>query len=58
MTMFAPIYYPYLALTDSCMHKHFLNRLNDLFSVKSFGSRMTCFWGTDGLKKKVISSWY
>jgi len=27
MTMFAPIYYPYLALIDSCMHMHFLNRI-------------------------------
>jgi len=33
MTMFAPIYYPYLALIDSCTHMHFLNRVE-----------MTCFW--------------
>jgi len=27
MTMFAPIYYPYLALIDSYMRMHFLNRV-------------------------------
>ena len=27
MTMFAPIYYPYLAISDSCMRMHFLNRV-------------------------------
>ena len=27
MTMFAPIYYPYLALIDSYMRMHFLNRI-------------------------------
>ena len=36
MTMFAPIYYPYLALIDPCMHMHFLNRVGWLLFWDKF----------------------
>ena len=34
--MFAPIYYPYLALIDSCMRMHFLNRVGWLVFGDNF----------------------
>ena len=36
MTMFVPIYYPYLALIDSCMRMHFLNRVGWLVFGDNF----------------------
>ena len=45
MTTFVPIYYPYLALIDSCMHIYFLNRLGWLvFWDKFWISRWLVFW--------------
>jgi len=49
MTMFAPIYYPYLALIDSCMHMHFLNRVGWLvFWDKFWISGWLVFWDGGG----------
>jgi len=36
MTMFIPIYYPYLTLIDFCMHMHFLNRIRWLVFLINF----------------------
>ena len=44
--MFVTIYYPYLALIDSCIHMHFLNRVSDLFFGTSFEF---LFFGMDGV---------
>ena len=45
MTMFAPIYFPYLALIDSCMHMHFLNRVRWLvFWDKFWILEWLIFW--------------
>jgi len=49
MTMFAPIYYPYLALIDFCMHMHFLNRVRWRCLGQILNPRVTCFFGTEGV---------
>ena len=59
--MFAPIYYPYLAVIDSYVHMHFLNRVSDLFFGKFFESYNNLFFETEGvipLVQKLISDQY
>ena len=48
MTMFAPIYYSYLALIDSYMHIYFLNRVG-LFFGTNFESQDDLNFGTEGV---------
>ena len=53
MIMFAPIYYPYLALIHSCMHMHFLNKVGwFVFWDKFWISGWLVFW--DGGSKKLL----
>ena len=44
MIIFAPIYYSYLALIDSCMHMHFLN---SYFLGQILNPKVTYFFGTN-----------
>ena len=50
--MFAPIYYPYLALIDSYMHIYFLNRVG-LFFGTNFESQDDLNFGTEGVCSMV-----
>jgi len=49
MTSLAPIYEPYLAPIDCCMHMHILNGVKQLAFWETLNPRMTCFFGTEGV---------
>ena len=48
MTTFAPIYYPYLAISDSCMRMNFLIEQDDLFFRTNFESYGDLFFWNEG----------
>ena len=48
MTMFAPIYYPYLTISDSCMRMNFLIEQDDLFFRTNFESYGDLFFWNEG----------
>ena len=46
MTMFALIYYLYLALIDFYIHMHFLNWIKMIYFLEQIlNPRVTCFFG-------------
>jgi len=50
MIIFAPIYYSYLALIDSCMHMHFLN---SYFLGQILNPRVICFLGGESMSRCI-----
>ena len=58
MTIFAHIYYSYLALINSCMHMHFLNRVRWLIFWDKFWIPEWLFFGTEGVLSNCNTNEY